>query len=228
MSIVPFVSFVFPRLTIAILLTCATALPLAAQTRRASSDPADVPAVSFKPFFLATTEQLAAQQTFEAVFGQSRESFWGGGVQVALRNGIYVEISASRFRKTGQRAFVFNGQTFPLGIPLTATITPLELTGGYRFRLWPMVIPYAGIGISRYGYVETSDLADAADNVDTAHLGYLVVGGAEFRVHRWVGVGVDVQYTRVTGILGGGGISAELGENDLGGTALRLKVMVGR
>jgi opacity protein-like surface antigen len=209
---------VFPRLTIAVLLTCATSLPLAAQTRRASSDPAEVPAISFKPFFLATTEWLAANQTFDAVFGQSREPFWGGGVQVALRSGIYVEISASRFRKTGQRAYLFNGQTFPLAIPLTATLTPLEVTGGYRFRLWPMVIPYAGIGISRYAYVETSDFANAADNVDTAHVGYLVVGGAEFRVHRWVGVGADVQYTRVTGILGGGGISGELGE----------KVMVGR
>jgi opacity protein-like surface antigen len=216
------------RVTIAVLLTCATSLPLAAQTRRATSDPADVPAMSFKPFFLATTEWLAAKQTFDAVFGQSREPFWGGGVQVALRSGVYVEISASRFRKTGQRAYVFNGQTFQLAIPLTATLTPLEVTGGYRFRLWPMVIPYAGIGISRNAYVETSDFANAADNVDTAHLGYLVVGGAEFRVHRWVGVGVDVQYTRVTGILGGGGISAELGENNLGGTALRLKVMVGR
>jgi opacity protein-like surface antigen len=216
------------RVTIAVLLTCATSLPLAAQTRRATSDPADVPAMSFKPFFLATTEWLAAKQTFDAVFGQSREPFWGGGVQVALRSGIYVEISASRFRKTGQRAFVFNGQTFPLAIPLTATLTPLEVTGGYRFRLWPMVIPYAGIGISRYAYVETSDFASAADNVDTAHVGYLVVGGAEFRVQRWVGVGVDVQYTRVTGILGGGGISRDLRENNLGGTALRLKVMVGR
>jgi hypothetical protein len=221
------------RLTIAILLlTCATSLPLAAQTRgvppHVSFDPDDVPAVSFRPFFLATTEWLAAKQTFDAVFGQSRELFWGGGVQVALRSGIYVEISASRFKKTGQRAYVFNGQTFPLGIPLTATITPIEVSGGYRFRLWPMVIPYAGIGISRYAYVETSDFADAADNVDTAHLGYLVVGGAEFRLHRWVGVGVDAQYTRVTGILGGGGISRELGENNLGGTALRLKVMVGR
>jgi opacity protein-like surface antigen len=219
---------VFPRLTIAILLTCATSLPLAAQTRRATSDPDDLPAVSFRPFFLATTEQISAKQTFDAVFGQSREPFWGGGVQVALRSGIYLEIGASHFKKTGQRAFVFNGQTFPLGIPLTATITPIEVTGGYRFRLWPMVIPYAGIGISRYAYVETSNLANAADNVDTAHVGYLVVGGAELRVHRWVGVGVDLQYTRVTGILGGGGISRELDENNLGGTALRLKVMVGR
>src|SRR6202158_2581477 len=157
---------------------CAISLPLSAQTRRATTYPDEAPAVSFRPFFLVTTEQLAAKQTFNAVFGQSREPFWGGGVQVALRSGIYVEISASRFKKTGQRAYVFNGQTFPLGIPLTATITPIEVTGGYRFRLWPMVIPYAGIGISRYAYVETSDFADPADNVDPAHLGDLVVGGA--------------------------------------------------
>ncbi len=194
----------------------------------ATSDPDDVPAVSFRPFVIASTEWMAASRTFDAVFGQSREPFWGGGVQVALRNGIYVEISASRFRKTGQRAFVFNGQAFPLGIPLTATITPFEVTGGYRFRLWPRVIPMLALAFPGHKYLETSDLADAADNVDTAHLGYLVVGGAELRVHRWVGVGVDVQYTRVTGILGGGGISGELGENNLGGTALRLKVMVGR
>jgi len=216
------------RLTIVILLICATSLPLAAQTRRATSNPDEVPAVSFRPFFRATTEWLAAKQTFDAVFGQSRQPFWGGGVQVALRRGIYFEIGASRFKKSGQRAFVFNGQTFPVAIPLTATITPFEVTGGYRFRLWPMVIPYAGIGMSRYAYAETSEFAEAADNVNTAHVGYLVVGGAEFRVHRWVGVGVDVQYTRVTGILGGGGISRESGENNLGGTALRLEVMVGR
>jgi opacity protein-like surface antigen len=216
------------RLTIAVLLTLATSLPVSAQSGRAASDPDEVPAVSLKPFFLATTEWMAASQTFDAIFGQSHEPFWGGGVQVALRSGIYVEISASRFRKTGQRAFESNGQAFPLGIPLTATITPFEVTGGYRFRLWPAVIPYAGAGLSRYRYVESSDFVDATDNIDTAHLGYLVVGGVEFRLHRWLGVGVDAQYTRVTGILGSAGISQQFGEDNLGGTALRVKVMVGR
>jgi len=216
------------RLTIAILLTLATSLPLAAQTPRATSDPDDPPAVSVKPFVLATVEWMAARQTFDAVFGRSREPFWGGGVQVALRDGIYVEVGVSRFMKTGQRAIDFNGQAIPLGIPLTATITPLELTGGYRVRIWPRVIPYGGVGLSRYRYVETSDFAQAGDNVDTAHVGYLVVGGAEFRLHRWVGVGVDAQYTRVTGILGSAGLSQAFGEDNIGGTALRVKVMVGR
>ena len=60
------------------------------------------------------------------------------------------------------------------------------------------------------------------------HTGYLVLGGVEVRAHRWVGVSVDVQYTKVTGILGGAGISKELGENNLGGTAVRVKALVGR
>ncbi len=53
-------------------------------------------------------------------------------------------------------------------------------------------------------------------------------GGAEFRVHRWVGVSVDVQYTHVPGILGTGGVSQQAGETDLGGVAARFKVVVGR
>ena len=147
---------------------------------------------------------------------------------MALRSGLYVEVGASRFEKVGQRAFVFSGQTYPLGIPLTARITPLEISAGYRFSVSPRIIPYGGAGIARYAYIETSDFADPGENVDAKHTGYLVLGGVEFRAHRWVGVSVDVQYTQVTGILGSAGISKELGENNLGGTAVRVKALVGR
>jgi len=44
----------------------------------------------------------------------------------------------------------------------------------------------------------------------------------------WIGLGVDVQYTRVTGLLGKAGTSQAFGEDDLGGTAARVKVLVGR
>ena len=173
-------------------------------------------------------EEFAAKTTFDATFGQSFEPMWGGGLQVALRDGIYLELSGSRFKKTGQRAFRFNGQTFHLGIPLTATLTPVELTAGYRFRIWPRVIPYAGVGYGSYGYKETSDFAAAGDNVDTRRGGFLVVGGVELRAHRFVGVGVDAQYTHVRGILGAGGISKDANENDLGGVAAQVKVIIGR
>ena len=41
-------------------------------------------------------------------------------------------------------------------------------------------------------------------------------------------VGVDAQYTRVTGILGATGVSQAFGESDLGGTAVRVSILVGR
>ena len=82
--------------------------------------------------------------------------------------------------------------------------------------------------MARYAYVETSDFAESGDNVDATHVGYLVLGGVEVRAHRWIGVSVDVQYTHVTGILGTAGVSKEFGEDNLGGTAVRVKVLVGR
>jgi hypothetical protein len=57
---------------------------------------------------------------------------------------------------------------------------------------------------------------------------YLAVGGVEIRLHRWVGVAVDAQYTHITGILGAGGVSKDAGESDLGGIAGRFKVLIGR
>ena len=213
---------------IAVVLALALAPPLAAQTRTSGGGD-EAPRLSFRPFVMATGDRLAAKTTFEAVFGQSFEPFWGAGLQLALRDGLFVEVSASRFKKTGQRAFRANGKNFGLGIPLTVTITPFEVTGGYRFAgSARRLVPYLGTGVGSYGYKETSDFSESSENVDTRHTGYLGVAGAELRVHRWVGVGVDVQFTHITGILGRGGVSKDAGENDLGGIAARVKIMVGR
>ena len=200
--------------------------PLAAQSTPDPSAPDEPYGASVRLFFLATDQSFAAKTTFKAAFGKSVEPFFGGGLQVAMENGVFVEFGISRFRKTGQRAFVNNGQTFQLGIPLTATITPLELSAGYRFS--SRIIPYAAAGVGRYAYREESDFAAAGDNVDTHHAGYLAAGGVEIRLHRWVGVAVDAQYTHITGILGAGGVSKDAGETDLGGIAGRFKVLIGR
>jgi len=112
---------------------------------------------------------------------------------------------------------------------VTATITPIEFSAGWRFgaRSWK-VIPYAAGGIGRYNYKEESDFSADGDAVDAHGVGYLVNGGVEFRVHKWIGLSVDAQYTHVPDILGQGGVSKEAGETDLGGIAARFKVIVGR
>ena len=111
---------------------------------------------------MASGVQFAAKDSFEAVFGESVEPFLGGGLQFVDRNGFYIDVTASRFKKTGQRVFSSNGQTFGLGIPLTTTIIPIEVSGGYRIKLSGArrLVPYFGAGVGWYGYTETSDFSD--------------------------------------------------------------------
>jgi outer membrane protein W len=216
----------------------AVAAPLAAQTRTqpvlAAAAHASEPLVTVRAFFLAAEEQFAAKTTFGATFGKASQPLFGGGGQVVFRDGVYVDVSVSRFSKSGQRAFVFGGQSFGVGIPLTATLTPIEASVGYRFRLrhYRNIIPFVAAGIGRYHYIETSSETPSggstSTDLDASHTGYLANAGVEFRFLKWVGASVDAQYTHVPGIFGTGGISQDAGENDLGGYAARVKVIVGR
>ena len=218
------------RCLVVSLTLAALAAPVAAQT---AFD--DTPALSIRPFGVGTLESFAAVDTFTAVFGRSYQPFLGGGVQVVVQDRYFVELTASRFERTGQRAFISGGKTFQLGIPSKTTITPFEVTGGYRFRLSPRIRPYGAAGVGVYLYKEESDFADQTApppargvDLDTRHVGFVLNGGVEFRAHRWVGVGADVQYTHVPGILGTGAVSQQAGENDLGGIAGRVKLILGR
>ncbi len=124
--------------------------------------------------------------------------------------------------------FVSDGRVFPLGIPLRVAVTPFEVAGGVRFKLAPRITPYAAAGVGRYAYSETSDFADSDDDVSTSHAGFVVFGGAELRVHPWIAVAVDAELTRISGVLGNDGVSKAFGETNLGGTSVRVKVLVGR
>jgi opacity protein-like surface antigen len=202
--------------------------PASAQGPGANPSFNDPPAISVRPFFLAGGQNFTAKESFKAVLGKTVEPFWGGGAQVVFRRSLFVDVTVSRFKATGERAFRFDGQNFGLGIPLTVTETPVEVSGGYRFHASPRLVPYVGAGIGSYAYEETSDFSTDDENLKTRHVGYLVNGGAEFRLGRWLGLTADVQYTHVPGILGDGGISKDADENDLGGLAARFRVVVGR
>ena len=205
------------KATLAFFFCLATAVPAIAQDE----------GLSIRPFALGTVQSFAAIDTFDAVFGRTYEPFLGGGVQV-LQGDYFLELTASRFSQTGERAFINGGQKFRLGIPLTAKLVALEATAGYLYRLSPRIRPYGAAGVGLYSYTEDSTFDEPGENVDARHVGFVANGGAEFRLHRWVGVALDVQYTRIPGILGSGGVSRQAGESDLGGLAGRLRVIVGR
>jgi outer membrane protein W len=197
------------------------------------------PMFSIRPFVGVTDEAFTAKNSFNAVFGKSTFPLVAGGVQVTILDQFYAEVSASKFEQTGNRVAVVNGQVFNLGIPLTATMTPITLTGGFRFRVlrhgqpiaW--LRPYAGAGVAWYTYDENCTAAAAtcaavSGDFSGKHTGFVLNGGAEFRLHPWVGISADVQYTRVTGIIGQDGASQAFSENDLGGVAGRFRVIIGR
>jgi opacity protein-like surface antigen len=172
---------------------------------------------------------FAAAQSFEAVLGSRKGMVFGGGVEAVLAQRIFVNVRASRFRQTGQRVFLFNGEQFNLGIPATVTVTPVELTGGYRFDFGNRVVPYAGGGLGWHRYSETSDFAEDDENVDERFSGYHLLGGVEVRVARWMGAAGELQWATVPDALGQdpNGVAQAFDESDLGGITMRFKLVLG-
>ncbi len=223
---------------------------LAAQTTKPAPPPTPTPAPKPKPVPASTQRRpsaprerigvrgfgsvggvtFSAAQSFDAVLGSSTGVNFGGGGQVTIPGGLYVEAFAWRFSARGERVFVGpDDEVFPLGIPTRVTLTPLELTGGYRFRnVSRRFVPYGGGGVSWYRYKETADFAESGDDLDDRFTGFHVLGGVEYRAHRWVGVLGEVGWSSVPDALGAAGASAAFGEDDLGGAIFRVKVAVGR
>ena len=203
---------------------------------------ADAQSVQVRGFFDVGGISFTARDAFKAELGSSTGVIFGGGGGVVLPNNIFVGVRASRFRKNGERVLVQDGEVFDLGIANTITITPLDITGGYRFAPKPNrtrrppartphpLVPYVGGGISWYRYQETDAFATADEEVDQRFTGYHLMGGVEIPVAKYLGAAGEVQWTSVPNALGANPSSAAtgFGETDLGGITFRVKVVIGR
>jgi opacity protein-like surface antigen len=174
---------------------------------------------------------FTAKDSFDAITGTSSAPIYGGGARVGLPlGGLFFDVGAWRYHDDGERVFPFGDQIFKLGIPVRITIVPVELSGGwqFRFRKMPKFIPYAAGGLTSMSYKEESDFATDAENVDERYTGYHLLGGAEYKVMKWLGVAGEVTWTTVPDAIGKDGVSEAFGETDLGGTTFRFKITVGR
>jgi opacity protein-like surface antigen len=214
----------------------ATTLPATAVAQTAPRRPAARPAPAYpdrlqiRPFVSAGTTWFTASKTFKAVLGSGQGQDFGGGINLT-QGPAWIEVGARRFSKSGERVFVTSGgQVFPLGIDTDVTMTPLEVAAGWRFRplFGARVRPQVGVGYTRLRYEESAAFAEDGDDVDESFNGFHVVAGAEVRLHRWVGVAGDVVWTSVGKALGDGGASKAFDEDNLGGTSLRVKLVIGR
>jgi opacity protein-like surface antigen len=177
--------------------------------------------------------RFAAADTFEAVLGSSAGVVFGGGGEVILGQHFFFSGRVSHFQKDGERVFVLEDEVFPLGIDTTVSLTPVELTAGYRFQgrgRSRNVIPYLGGGVGWHQYEETSDFAATGEDVSETFVGYHVLGGAEFRMGRLFAIGGEAQWTTIPDALGDDPLSAAAAfdETNLGGIAFRVRFIVGR
>lgn len=185
--------------------------------------------ITFRGFADAGSTTFTAQKSFAAVLGSEKGPVFGGGVEVIAQN-VFVNLRAARFHKTGERVFVFEGKEFPLGIPETITVAPIQLNGGYRFDFGSWVVPYAGAGAGWYKLTDTSEFATDSENVKETYKGYQITGGAEFRLARWLGAAAEAEWSRVPDALGrnDNSVAREFDETDLGGTTFRVRIVIGR
>ena len=127
----------------------------------------------------------------------------------------------------GERVFISNGTVFPLGIATELKYRPIDFAAGWQFQ-FSRIRPYFGAGASIVAYQETSDFAEAGDDVDERKTGTLLLAGVDVAVLRHVRVGGEFRYRAITGILGAEGVSELFGEDKLGGVAFAARVSVGR
>ena len=190
---------------------------------------AEAQGLAFRGFVDGGSTSFTAKKSFNAIFGSESGMVYGGGVEAVERK-FFLNVRASRFKKTGERVFVFEGQEFRLGIPATVTITPIEVNVGYRFDFGSWVVPYVGGGGGWHKYSETSPFNEESENVKETFTGYQVAGGAEFRLARWLGAAAEAQWSRVPKGLGqdDNSVSKMFEETDLGGTTFRVKIVIGQ
>jgi opacity protein-like surface antigen len=174
---------------------------------------------------------FTAKESFDAILGSPSGVIFGGGARVGLPiGGLFVDVGAWRYRGEGERVFVANDQIFKLGIPVTVTVTPIEISAGWRFRLRRLskLTPYAAGGFTILNYRETSEFSTAGDDTDESFNGYHAIGGAEYKITRWLGLAGEASWSTVPDAIGESGVSEAFNETNLGGTTFRVKITVGR
>lgn len=170
---------------------------------------------------------FTARDSFEAILESPFGTVIGGGAQVVFRRGLFLQAGIERFEETGHRVIASDSQLFRTTIPNTVTITPIQVTVGYRQPTRNRLAGYAGGGLGWHVLEEDAPTLTNG-SVREGHIGYHVGGGLELRVAPFIWLAGEVQWTGVPDGLGETGIGAVFEETDLGGTTFRFKIIVGR
>ena len=191
--------------------------------RRPAPPPRDL--VGVRLFVLSDRTDMTASRTFDAVIGTSEfVSRGGGGEVIRVWKGLFARVAATTLKESGSRVVVFGNDAIPLGIPLSLEMQQVEMAAGWRFNDHDRsrIVAYAGGGLLRLRYKESSEFADPADTNDERFNGSAVFGGIDVSIWKWFMVGAEAQYRAVPDAIGTGGVSKAFSETDLGGLTVRV------
>ena len=104
--------------------------------------------VTARFFADAGVEMLHAVDSLHAIFDRNSAGSFGGGLRVVLPRGLFADVRAGRFQMTGERTFLFEGRSYPLGVSDTLTVIPIQVSVAARTgRLGARAVPYVGGGV---------------------------------------------------------------------------------
>ncbi len=164
--------------------------------------------------------------SFRAVFDSAGGMVIGAGIRVELPKNIYVEGALDYFNKGGYRVYVSGTNVVRTDIDTSISIIPFTFTGGYRFKLKPSFIPYVGGGFGRYYFKQKDRVTELrGESSYTAHNGYHLLGGVEFRADRPISFVGELKWNTVPSAIGEGGVSKYYEEDNIGGISISFKVL---
>ncbi|MBM3772272.1 MAG: hypothetical protein FJW27_13520 [Acidimicrobiia bacterium] len=210
------------RVTRASLMVLLVALLLPVSARAQSTQ-----SIGVRASFGLDFNAMSASDSFNAVLGSSQLRGFGAGADVLnVWKNVFARVSFSRAKKEGERAVVFNNEVVRIGVPITVTYTPIEIGGGWQFASigGGRFTPYAGGGLFRLSYSEKSPFAVSGEDVSLSKAGYLMFGGVEVPVAKYLVVGGEAQYRSVSDAIGTDGVSRDFAEKNLGGFTMRVLV----
>lgn len=187
--------------------------------------PRPKPRPGFAAYGLFDYEQMAASDTFNAIFDKSSLTGFGFGAEgVNLYGGLFARVTFSRSSETGSRVAIIDNQPVSLNIPLDLKLTTTEAAGGWRFAMDRLrkYNAYGGAGVLFVSFKETSQFAESGDDTNETFTGYDFFGGIDAQLAKYLFAGAEVQYRIVPNALGEGGASQDFNETDLGGFVFRV------
>ena len=184
--------------------------------------------VTARFFADAGVEMLHAVDSLHAVFDRNSTGSIGGGLRVVLPKGLFADVRASRLQMTGERTFLFEGRSYPLGVADTLTVIPIQVSVAVRAgRPGARAVPYMGAGAGWYRASEQSAFSGPGESAERTTPGIHLMGGADVRLWKRFGLGGEVEWSHVPDGLAGTGVATSLQDTNLGGVSVRMRLLVG-